>query len=293
MKKVDFNSNIICSKGGEHMKKIKGNKGITLVALAVTIVIMLILAGSITTTFTSTMELEKYNKVKEDIILLSEDVKLYYMNNNELPIYNEKVFDIATYGIPQKDINPNDSDTYYAIDISLLAKDISLNNGSGNISKDFTSTDLYVVNEQSLTVYYLQGAVLNGVKHYTIIDDFNGGSFAGDYYSNVQLPIISVITMTSSGENENIAKVNDVITLKVLSNYEFTQKPTIVIDGEDVSNSCVWNGKVGTVSYTVKSISDSKAGTKVSLQIYNYTADGRSGDTITDVNFDKGVYITN
>ena len=293
MKKVDFNSNIICSKGGEHMKKIKGNKGITLVALAVTIVIMLILAGSITTTFTSTMELEKYNKVKEDIILLSEDVKLYYMNNNELPIYNEKVFDIATYGIPQKDINPNDSDTYYAIDISLLAKDISLNNGSGNISKDFTSTDLYVVNEQSLTVYYLQGAVLNGVKHYTIIDDFNGGSFAGDYYSNVQLPIISVITMTSSGENENIAKVNDVITLKVLSNYEFTQKPTIVIDGEDVSNSCVWNGKVGTVSYTVKSISDSKAGTKVYLQIYNYTADGRSGDTITDVNFDKGVYFTN
>ena len=293
MKKVDFNSNIICSKGGEHMKKIKGNKGITLVALAVTIVIMLILAGSITTTFTSTMELEKYNKVKEDIILLSEDVKLYYMNNNELPIYNEKVFDIATYGIPQKDINPNDSDTYYAIDISLLAKDISLNNGSGNISKDFTSTDLYVVNEQSLTVYYLQGAVLNGVKHYTIIDDFNGGSFAGDYYSNVQLPIISVITMTSSGENENIAKVNDVITLKVLSNYEFTQKPTIVIDGEDVSNSCVWNGKVGTVSYTVKSISDSKAGTKVSLQIYNYTADGRSGDIITDVNFDKGVYFTN
>ena len=63
MKKVDFNSNIICSKGGEHMKKIKGNKGITLVALAVTIVIMLILAGSITTTFTSTMDLEKYNKV--------------------------------------------------------------------------------------------------------------------------------------------------------------------------------------------------------------------------------------
>lgn len=293
MKKVDFNSNIICSKGGEHMKKIKGNKGITLVALAVTIVIMLILAGSITTTFTSTMELEKYNKVKEDIILLSEDVKLYYMNNNELPIYNEKVFDITTYGIPQKDINPNDSDTYYAIDISLLAKDISLNNGSGNISKDFTSTDLYVVNEQSLTVYYLQGAVLNGIKHYTIIDDFNGGAFAGDYYSNVQLPIISVVTMTSSGENENIAKVNDVITLKILSNYEFTQKPTIVIDGEDVSNSCVWNGKVGTVSYTVKSISDSKAGTKVSLQIYNYTADGRSGDTITDVNFDKGVYFTN
>ena len=180
MKKVDFNSNIICSKGGEHMKKIKGNKGITLVALAVTIVIMLILAGSITTTFTSTMELEKYNKVKEDIILLSEDVKLYYMNNNELPIYNEKVFDITTYGIPQKDINTNDSDTYYAIDISLLAKDISLNNGSGNLNKDFSSNDLYVVNEQSLTVYYLQGAVLNGVRHNTIIDDFNGGSFASD-----------------------------------------------------------------------------------------------------------------
>lgn len=279
------------------MKKTKSNNGITLISLAVTIVIMMILAVSITTSITSTLELEKYNKVKEDIITLSENVKIYYMNNRTLPVYEDKIFDLTTYGVPTKDINPNDKGNYYAIDISLLAKDVSLNNGAGNKNKDFTTADLYVVNEQSLTVYYLNGASLDGEKHYTILDDFNGGTFASDYYNKVKLPIISTVTMESNGKYSTVADLGDVITLKILSNYEFTQKPTIVIDGQDVSSKCVWNGKIGIVSFTVSSVTDSdgnsKAGTKVSLKIYNYTADGRSGDTITDVNFGKGVYFKN
>ena len=172
-----------------------------------------------------------------------------------------------------------------------------MNNGAGNKNKDFTTADLYVVNEQSLTVYYLNGASLDGERHYTILDDFNGGTFASDYYNKVKLPIISTVTMESNGKYSTVADLGDVITLKILSNYEFTQKPTIVIDGQDVSSKCVWNGKFGTVSYTVSSLTDadgnSKAGTKVSLKIYNYTADERSGDTITDVNFGKGVYFKN
>lgn len=279
------------------MKKTKSNNGITLISLAVTIVIMMILAVSITTSITSTLELEKYNKVKEDIIILSENVKIYYMNNRTLPVYEDKIFDLTTYGVPTKDINPNDKGNYYAIDISLLAKDVSLNNGAGNKNKDFTTADLYVVNEQSLTVYYLNGASLDGERHYTILDDFNGGTFASDYYNKVKLPIISTVEMESNGKYSTVADLGDVITLKILSNYEFTQKPTIVIDGQDVSSKCVWNGKIGTVSFTVSSLTDShgnsKAGTKVSLKIYNYTADGRSGDTITDVNFGKGVYFKN
>ena len=279
------------------MKKTKSNNGITLISLAVTIVIMMILAVSITTSITSTLELEKYNKVKEDIIILSENVKIYYMNNRTLPVYEDKIFDLTTYGVPTKDINPNDKGNYYTIDISLLEKDVSLNNGAGNKNKDFTTADLYVVNEQSLTVYYLNGASLDGERHYTILDDFNGGTFASDYYNKVKLPIISTVTMESNGKYSTVADLGDVITLKILSNYEFTQKPTIVIDGQDVSSKCVWNGKIGIVSYTVSSFVDSngnsKAGTKVSLKIYNYTADGRSGDTITDVNFGKGVSFEN
>lgn len=295
---MEFNSNIICSKGGKHMKKTKSNNGITLISLAVTIVVMMILAVSITTSITSTLELEKYNKVKEDIISLSENVKIYYMNNGgTLPVYEDKTFELSTYSVPTNDINPNDKGNYYAIDTSLLAKDINLNNGEGNKNKDFTTADLYVVNEQSLTVYYLNGAVLDGEKHYTILDDFNGGTFAGDYYNKVKLPIISTVTMESNGKDSTVADLGDVITLKIFSNYEFNQKPTIVIDGQDVSSKCVWNGKIGTVSFTVSSLTDldgnSKAGTKVSLKIYNYTADGRSGDTITDVNFGKGVYFKN
>lgn len=279
------------------MKKLKNDKGVTLVSLAVTIVILTILSISITSSITSTMQLEKYNNVKEDIIYLSENVKTYYMQNNKLPIYTNKTFDLTTYGVPTEDVNPNDSGSYYAIDISLLAKNVELNYGAGNKNKNFSISDIYVINEQSFTVYYLQGAVLNGTKHYTIVDDFRGGSLANEYYNKVELPIISVVTMESSGNDSTIASLNDVITLKILSNYELTNKPTIVIDGKDVTSDCVWTGKTGTVSYTVTSMKDSngnsKANTKVSLKISNYTADGRSGETITDVNFGKSVYFGN
>lgn len=278
------------------MKKIGNSHGITMVSLVVTIVVMMILTISITTSVTSTLELQKYNKVKEDIIALSEEVKNYYMKNAKLPAYTDKTFDLVEYNVPSDDTNPNDSGAYYAIDLSVLSANLEINCGAGNKNKDWTTDDLYVLNEESLTVYYLKGAILNGVKHYTIIDDFSGGSFASEYYKKVDLPIISVVTIESNGSDKTKATKDDIVTLKFLSNYDYTTKPTVTIDGQDVTDQCQWNGRLCTVNYEVASIKyldgDSKVGEKVEFSISNYTADDRTGKEITDVTFGQNVYFS-
>ena len=275
------------------MNKIKNESGITLIALTVTIVVMMILIIGISAVMTTNIEIENYNKVKEDIVALTEAVKLYYLQNSKLPIVETPT--ISRLNIPTKDINPNDNNRYYYINTSLLT-DVQLNCGKGNTNKTYTSSDndLYVLNEKSLTVYYLKGAVLDGQKHYTVVDDFQGGGFATDYYSKTNLPIISAVTMESSGADKTIVQPGETVTLKILLNYELTKKPTVKINNTVVT--VTWDGKIGTASYTfAETPTDAdlaKNGAEVPFSIYGYTADGRTGSTITQVNFGKKVYIS-
>lgn len=271
------------------MKNFKNEKGITMISLVVTITIMITLVVTVSASIRPTIELRAYNAIKEDIIRLSEEVKLFYLNNGVLPVNSSKTYLLSDYGIPTKDINPNDGGNYYFIKISLLSG-VELNEGAGNKNNDYDTDDVYVVNEKSLTIYYLKGAVLDGNKHYTIVDDYTGGFYAEDYYTKVDLPIISVVTMESNGTNKSLAGVGDTITLKILSNYEFTTKPTVTINGETVE--VTWNNKIGTATYTLTAaILDSYINNqKIPFSISGYVADGRTGETITEVNFGQSVY---
>jgi len=228
---------------------IKNNKGITLISLVVTIVVMLILAISLTASVTSTIELQEYNKVKEDIINLSEEVKVYYLENKKLPAYTNREYSLSSYDVPTYDINPNDSGVYYAIDLTVLPEDLKLNCGEGNVYKDFSSDDLYVLDKESLTVYYLKGAVLNGEKHYTIVDDYNGGGFATDYYSKIEMSEqfdSNYVVDGKTGKDtlvEAVAEATNGSVIKVMKDTTETQ--TTTIDKDITLNT---NGKTITIS---------------------------------------------
>lgn len=270
------------------MINFKNDKGITLISLAITIVIMLILTVTVTMSMKPTIEINKYNEIKEDIIELSEEVKIYYLNNNKLPVYEDNFLEELPSYIPKEDINPNDEGRYYYINPSYFTY-LDLNCGEGNKNKDYTTDDIYVVNEKSLTVYYLKGAILDDKTHYTIVDDFAGGSYAEDYYAKADLPIISVVTMESNGKDKTLAGLGDIITLKILSNYEFTTAPTITINGETVPT--VWNGNVGIATYSIPLKIDAiKYDEKIPFSISGYYADDREGEEITEVTFGQEVY---
>ena len=139
------------------MKKVKEERGITLISLTITILVMTVLTVTLTASLNSTTELKRFNEVKSDVLALSQEVKAYYLKNGTLPVDKTVGYDVTTSGsrffIPDKDRNPNDSGSYYAIDWTLL--DIKLNKGNKNTEKD-----VYVVNEKSFTVYYLEGIEL-------------------------------------------------------------------------------------------------------------------------------------
>lgn len=280
------------------MKRIINDRGITLTTLVITIVVLMIVTFSITTSVKSTIETRNYNSVKEDIINLSEAIKAYYLEKGELPIDKTLKYDLIDYGIPDNDINPNDNENYYRIRTTLL-QDVRLNRGEfENNDANSDTDDMYVVNEKSFTVYYLKGAVLNKVKHYTIVDNFSGGGFAEDYYSRVTYPIFSVITeQSNNSKDKTVADTGEVVTLKMISKYEekdFTQLPTVTMNGEDVTNTLLWEGNVLTATYIIPvDISKLNYGDTVEFEIYNYSVKNKdeviTGEKITDVNFGKKV----
>ena len=287
------------------MKKIKNEKGITLVTLTITIVVLMILSFSINVSVKLTMETRNYNYVKEDIINLSEEVKAYYLKNNSLPIDETKTYNLADYGVPSEDINPNDYGNYYRINVSLL-ENISLNNGGINNNEANEETDdMYVVNEYSLTVYYLKGATFGGQKHYTITDDFAEGGTAKDFYTKVEYPIFPAITLKSNNsQDETVANTGEVVTLKMISRYKqenFIKLPTVKINGEDVSDTLAWNNNIITAKYTIPEDSAKLgSGAQITFEISDYSVKGEenqtiNGQTITEVNFGKTVtrkYVT-
>lgn len=287
------------------MKKIKNEKGITLVTLTITIVVLMILSFSINVSVKSTMETRNYNYVKEDIINLSEEVKAYYLKNNSLPIDETKTYNLADYGVPSEDINPNDYGNYYRINVSLL-ENISLNNGGINNNEANEETDdMYVVNEYSLTVYYLKGATFGGQKHYTITDDFAEGGTAKDFYTKIEYPIFPAITLKSNNsQDETVANTGEVVTLKMISKYKqenFIKLPTVKINGEDVSDTLAWNNNIITAKYTIPEDSAKLGyGAQITFEISDYSVKGEenqtiNGQTITEVNFGKTVtrkYVT-
>ncbi|MBQ2916849.1 MAG: hypothetical protein IJE59_01525 [Clostridia bacterium] len=129
--------------------KLNSQKGVTLTALIVSIIILLILSSVIIKNITSSNKVVAYNNMIADIKLLEDKVLIYFNKYAEIPRTSR------TINIIGKE--------YYEIDLSKL-DNITLNYGVEYGSKEeLTETsDVYLVN-QSLDVYYLKGVDLAGV----------------------------------------------------------------------------------------------------------------------------------
>lgn len=153
----------------------KSNKGVTLVALVLTVVLLIIL------TFTITINVDQYGEQKmktnfeKDMVALREEINQYYARVKELPIINR----YTNIEMLQDIKNVNDNDKYYVIDLGLL--DVKLNYGKDyNIIKEkdlneeiVDILDIYIINEQSHTIYYPKGITYNGETHYKSTNQYS------------------------------------------------------------------------------------------------------------------------
>ncbi len=125
------------------MIKPKSDKGITIVSLVVTVIILLILSGTAIYNINLSSGVGKYNNMIADIKLLKDKVLVYYNKYGEIPSTD-------------KSININGIE-YYEIDLKEL-DDITLNYGN-DYGKD--GEDVYLVNSD-LNIYYLAGIEKSG-----------------------------------------------------------------------------------------------------------------------------------
>lgn len=143
------------------MKKfLKNQKGITLIALLTTIIILAILLGIVATNIDIGADIRNYNYMRADIELLESKIMTYYNETNSLPTKGTVITNPNLNG----QASSRDNTNYYQIDINKLYN-VTLNYGGGSP----TDKDIYIVNEQSHEVYYLQGAYYEDTLYHTEI----------------------------------------------------------------------------------------------------------------------------
>lgn len=149
----------------------KNQKGVTLVALVVTVIVLMILTFSLTVNIEDYRNVEKQKDFETDMYTLEEKINVYFSKNKQLPILNQYTY-LDTIR-PVKDAN--DGTDYYVIDIDKL-EGIKLKLGKEfeyakkrDISESISDlTDIYVINSQSHTIYYPMGALVYGEMKYTL-----------------------------------------------------------------------------------------------------------------------------
>ena len=131
---------------------IKKNKGITIIALILTIVILLIISGVVISNMNTGDKFKKYQYMRADIEAIEDSILVYYHKYGELPIKGNKLNNINLNGQASSADNSN----YYEVDLEKVGN-ITLNYGKKN-----DNTDMYIINEQSHEVYYLKGIEYEG-----------------------------------------------------------------------------------------------------------------------------------
>lgn len=128
----------------------RNEKGVTMVSLMATVIIILILTSTIVINVDTGKEMNDYRKMCADIDILKEQLLLYYKKYNEIPT---KGSSINVGSIQEAEDETGD---FYEIDLSKLSN-ITLNFGTAE-----EETDKYIVNDVSLNVYYLNGVLYEG-----------------------------------------------------------------------------------------------------------------------------------
>lgn len=208
----------------------KNNKsGISLVILVVTIVILTIIAAVGITVSSNMIDNSKKATFASDLTQIQDLVKEYFVNNGDLPYvmngedkvpYTKEEFldmqDLDKKIVLEAELAFNNDDAddnvFYRID---LAK-IGIESASRGTDTLLSSTDMYVVSEDNMIVYYFQGYEINDVIYYSLTD---------------KLVEVERIDNTSEEDNSTIT-VTDVSDIRATKSTELkTNTLGITING--------------------------------------------------------------
>ena len=161
---------------------LRQERGVSLITLAAVIIIMGIITTILLYSISDTKDISKLTNMYSDIDNLEDRISNYYSTYGKIPAQKYNVGDelngiIASWiGDENSPIGENDEGDYLVIDLNAI-DNLTLNNGKSyekikngfNIGND--NKDLYVINENSHNIFYLQGVEISeGKTYYTKLD---------------------------------------------------------------------------------------------------------------------------
>ena len=290
--------------------KLKTNRGITLVTLIITIIVILIIAGTTVYTSLDRFEINRLKKMYNDIELLSDKVNNYYLQYKGLPLVKDTNNNAIQYTYTTLDFekNVNDSGNYYIIDLTAM-EGISLNYGEQGFNNPNTSEDVYIINEVSHVIYYVQGIEADGEMYHTIPEDENSindtippskpeikiisgtVNSEGKYMSDVEIEMIPGKD-NWSGVNKTTYSINDgtEIDITTLTNniLKITENGTYTIKLKTYDNNGLSSQE--EISFVIKKIPEKAY--IVTLVDGSYFKEASYIDKIKTITFVKGIDTT-
>lgn len=154
---------------------IRGEKGITLLTLVITVALMVILTAAMVNNSSTSFHLSKLTKLQNDIEMLNDRVEFYYVREGKLPLYKddspEYVLNKSRLSQEIEGLAASDGEDYYIINIGLLKEEANmsdLNYGNKWNSTSSAETDKYIINGKTHIVYYVQGINFEGEMYHTV-----------------------------------------------------------------------------------------------------------------------------
>lgn len=140
-------------------EKIKKEKGISMISLVITILIMLILTNVLIYKSKDNIEIEKLTNLYNDIDLLRDKISEYYEEYGKIPAKTKyTAIDNLANIISKK----NDTGDFYVIDLEAMqgitinyGKDYEIIKNNENNVNDYK--DIYIINENSHNIFYVKG----------------------------------------------------------------------------------------------------------------------------------------
>lgn len=141
------------------------NKGVSLIALIITITVIVILAVAVIQKGMGRTDDAKLAKHNQGISTTQEEVEGYYYQKGEaLPVVNLTPYPIPPESSLLAEITKNNeqNDTFYVVDLAKLGKVVG-KEGTG------IGDDIYIVSSARHTVYYVKGDNIKGIIYHGLI----------------------------------------------------------------------------------------------------------------------------
>ena len=144
---------------------IKNNRGVTLIALTIVVIIILTITGMLVYSAKDSIYVKNLTNMQNDISNLRDKVSLYYSEYGKIPAQTEypDVSNLRAAGV----IGANDTGKFLIIELEIL-DGLTLNYGKDYetykaAKSDLSSInladlkDIYIINENSNNIFYVQG----------------------------------------------------------------------------------------------------------------------------------------